>query len=195
MKLDLYTRDLKTGNRDQQAFESEQAALDFLKSRPKFTEILGVASHHVPAEVNQRLKLANRPLDDEEKQLEAKLEAEAAEAVRKQAEERRKREQEVAAKHREEMKNADPNRQMEIRYRFNAELTLVDQADPREITAEAAEAVKAWVAERNEWVASRGQEVGEAKLQVYPGPLPEGVTERVQSGGTFIPVVAPKKED
>ena len=195
MKLDLYTRDLKTGKREQKMFESEQAALDFVQNRPKFTEILGVASHHVPGEVNQRLKAAYRPLDDEEKALEAKLEAAAEQEARKQAEARRQREVEAAAKHREEMKNADPNRPMEIRYRFNTELMLVDAADLREITAEVAEAVKAWVDERNEWVAGRGQVVGEAKLQVYPGPLPEGVTERVQSGGTFIPVTAPKKED
>jgi hypothetical protein len=31
-------------------------------------------------------------------------------------------------------------------------------------------------------------------VTVYPGPLPDGVTERVQSG-TFVPVTAPKKDE
>ena len=56
MKLDLQLRDLKTGNTEQKAFESEDDALVWLKKRPQFTAVLGVASHHVPKELNLRLK-------------------------------------------------------------------------------------------------------------------------------------------
>ncbi len=45
------------------------------------------------------------------------------------------------------------------------------------------------MAERQEWVKSRGQIVGEATVTVWPAEMPEGTTERVQSG-TFVPVTA-----
>ncbi|MBW2452999.1 MAG: hypothetical protein JRI68_00735 [Deltaproteobacteria bacterium] len=193
MKLDLSIRDLRTGKREQKVFESEQQALDFLENRPKFTEVLGVGSHNVPQEANQRLKAAMRPLDEEEKLLErqhvATLEAEA----RKRAEKEQKRAAEAAAKHRAEMSTADPNRLLEVRFRFNAGLSVPDPVDERAITPEAKEAVEAWIVERNSWVENRGQVVGEATIKVYPGPLPEGVSERVDMG-TFVPVAAPKKD-
>ena len=44
----------------------------------------------------------------------------------------------------------------------------------------------------NEWVASRGQIVGEAKLTVLPGALPKPGADRVQHG-SFVPVTGPKK--
>lgn len=193
MKLDLSIRDLKTGKREQKVFESEQEALDFLENRPKFTEVMGVGSHHVPQEVNQRLKAAMRPLDEEEKLLErqhgAALEAEA----RKRAEKEQKRAAEAAAKHRAEVATADPNRLLEVRFRFDTGLSVPDPVDERTITPEAKEAVEAWIVERNSWVENRGQVVGEATIKVYPGPLPEGVSERVDMG-TFVPVAAPKKD-
>lgn len=193
MKLDLYTRNLQTGQREQKAFESEQQALEFLQNRPKFTDVLGIASHNVPPELNQRLKEAKRPLDAEEKMLEQQLEAAIEEAERKRDEERRQRAAREAAKHREKMAAADPNRPMMVRFRFNAELGLAEPDDPRTVTDEARDAVMAWVEERNSWVESRGQVVGEANVTVYPGPLPDGVTERVLTG-TFVPVTAPKKD-
>ena len=58
-------------------------------------------------------------------------------------------------------------------------------------TEEAKAAVRAWVEERMEWVASRGQTIGEAKVTVYPGPVPAKKERVVQ--GTFIPVTAPAK--
>jgi len=81
---------------------------------------------------------------------------------------------------------------MQIRYRFNAGLSVSDPTDSRAITDEARRAATAWVEERNEWVQSRGQCVGEAALQVWPGPIPAGSrTERIITG-TFIPVTAPR---
>jgi hypothetical protein len=81
---------------------------------------------------------------------------------------------------------------MELLYRFNRpELSKTDPVDERPITDEAKDAVMAWVAERMEWVAGRGQTVGEAKVTVYPAALPAG-KERVVTG-SFVPVTAPKK--
>jgi hypothetical protein len=194
MKLDLNIRDLKTGERQQKAFDSEQQALEFLRNRPKYTDVLGVASHHVPPELNKKLREAMRPLDAEEQVLERQLEAAIEQAEQQRAEQQRQRAAQEAAEHRKAMATADPNRPMTIHYRFNRELSLTDAADPRTITDEAREAVTAWVNERNGWVESRGQVVGEANVTVYPGPLPDGVTERVQMG-SFVPVTAPKKQD
>jgi hypothetical protein len=49
--------------------------------------------------------------------------------------------------------------------------------------------VLAWVHERTEWVTGRGQIVGEAKVTVYPGPVPPKA-ERIVVG-SFVPVSAP----
>ena len=173
MKLDLQIRDLKSGNRAPKAFDSVDAAKAWLKDRPKFSEVLGIASHHVPPEVSNELKQSSRPLDEEEKLLVRELDAAEEAAMRKRAEERMKKELAEAEKQRTEMKDADPN---------------------RPLTDEARKAAEEWVAERNTWVEGRNQVVGDAKLQIYPGPLPEGVTERIVTG-TLIPVTAPKKED
>ncbi len=193
MKLDLYIRNLQTGDREQKVFESEQEALEYLKNRPKFAEVLGVASDDVPPELNDQLRAATRPLDEEEKLLDRQRTAALEDEARKRAQKEQKRAVEEAAKHRDEIANADPNRPLEIRYRFNEGLSVADPVDTRAITDEARAAMMAWIEERNSWVASRGNVVGEAKVSVYPGPLPDGVTERVDVG-TFIPVTAPKKD-
>ena len=91
------------------------------------------------------------------------------------------------------MKNADPKRAMEVRYRYDGSIAPVDPADTRPITDEMRAAIMAWVAERNEWVESRNQVVGEAKMTVWPGELPKKGADRVQSG-SFVPVSAPEKK-
>ena len=194
MKLDLYTRDLQTGKRECKPFESEEAALAFLENRPKYLEVLGLATEEVPADVNQRLRGAMRPLDEEEKLLERQLDQAADDILRQRAEERTRREADEAAKALAEIATADPSRPLEIRYRYNAALSVATPNDDRPIGDEARDAVMAWVEERNSWVEGRGQIVGEARVTVHPGPLPDGTTERVLSG-TFIPVTAPKKDD
>lgn len=194
MKLDLQIRDLKSGNRAPKAFDSVDAAKAWLKDRPKFSEVLGIASHHVPPEVSNELKQSSRPLDEEEKLLVRELDAAEEAAMRKRAEERMKKELAEAEKQRSEMKDADPNRPLDVRFTFNTGYSAGGPMDNRPLTDEARKAAEEWVAERNTWVEGRNQVVGDAKLQIYPGPLPEGVTERIVTG-TFIPVTAPKKED
>lgn len=194
MKLDLQIRDLKSGDRSPKPFDSVDAAKAWLKDRPKYMEVLGIASHHVPPEVSNELKECSRPLDPEEKIMVQQLDAAEEAAMRKRAEERMKKELAEADKQRTDMKDADPNRPMDVRFTFNAGLSVANAMDTRELTEEVRAAAMEWVAERNTWVESRNQVVGDAKLQIYPGPLPDGVTERIVTG-TFIPVTAPKKDD
>ncbi len=193
MKLDLQIRDLNSGERSPKAFDSVDAAKAWLSDRPKFTEVLGIASHHVPPEVSHELKQCSRALDEEEKLLVRELDAAAEAAMRKRVEARMKKEVAEADKQRTEMKDADPNRPLDVHYTFSTGLKSGNAMDSREITDAVREVTMAWIAERNTWVEGRNQVVGDAKLQVYPGPLPEGVTERIVSG-SFIPVSAPKKD-
>ncbi len=192
MKIMLKLENLKTGETSIQEFADEEATTAFLRERPPFTDVLGVVFEGLSREQNDRLKAAMRPLDADERAAETAL----AEAREKAAEAQalvRERENEVArAAHREAQKNLDPSRPMELRYRYDAGLALADQDDPREISDEVRAAVAAWVAERNEWVESRGQIVGEAKITVLPGALPKPGADRIQHG-SFVPVTGPKK--
>lgn len=191
-KITLKLQDLLKGTPSFREFDTEEETLAFLRERPRFTDVLGVVFEGLSPEQNARLKAANRPLDAEEKAAEAKI-AEATEKAAELAAVKRRMEEEAAhAAHRNALKNADPNRPMEIRYRYDTGVALIDPADTRELTEEARAAVQAWVAERNEWVESRGQVVGEAKMTVWPGPLPKPDADRVQ-GGSFVPVAAPAK--
>jgi hypothetical protein len=192
IKLDLKVRDLKTGSTGLATFETVEEALTWLASRPRFVDVLGVASHHVPPEVNTQLRAALRPLDDEERALEQRIEQEQEAQAKTLAAERQAAERAAVAEHRRSVAYADPNRPLQLRYRFNAGLSLADPSDTRAISDEARLAAMAWVEERNEWVRGRDQCVGEASLEVWPGAIPAGSrSERVVSG-TFVPVTAPR---
>lgn len=187
-KLDLRVRDLNSGVSSLVSFDSEEAATAWLTARPKFIEVLGVATLGLDNDANNRLKASLRPLDPEEKVLERRLEAAIDAVTREREEEKNRREREASEAHRAALRSADPNRMMEVHWTFNADMTLVDPADERKIPDEAREAVLAWVRERDEWVKDRNQVVGDAKVMVWPGPVPKG-EERVKRG-TFIPVTA-----
>ncbi len=191
--IDLRVRDLQSGVVSVKAFDGAAAAEAWLTARPRFTEVLGVATAGLDAAVNARLKTAMRPLDDEEKALEAKLEAASAAAAAERQAAQRAKEQAAAAAHRTAMASADPNRVMEVHWRYDREMELTDPSDERAIPDEARAAVLAWVRERDEWVAGRGQVVGDAKVTVWPGPLPAAAGGERVKGGTFIPVTAPAK--
>lgn len=192
MKIMLKLENMQTGEPSFQEFADEEATMAWLKERPRFTDVLGVVFEGLTKEQNNRLKAAMKPLDDEEKAAEKAL-AEKRRAEAEALREAKAREDAAAAAvHREAQKNLNPNRPMEVRYRYDSGLSLVDRDDPREISEEVRAAVMAWVAERNEWVESRGQIVGEAKVTVHPGELPKPGADRVQHG-TFVPVTGPKK--
>jgi hypothetical protein len=191
-KITLKLQDLARGETSFQTFDDEAAVIAFLRERPPMVDVLGVVFEGLSPEQNARLKAAKRPLDDAEKAAEQRLVTTAGRAVEAAQALRQKEADAARAAHREALKNADPNRPMEVRYLYNAELSLTDVEDARPISDEARAAVLAWVAERNEWVEGRGQVVGEAKVTVWPGPIGKKGADRVQ-GGTFIPVTGPAK--
>ncbi len=193
MKFDLNVRDLLKDQAGTQTFESVEAAKAWLEDRPNFVQVLGVASRHISKEVGDELKACMRALDDEEMQLLQQLGKKAEEAEEAERQRAAAMRLEEAERHRVEMASADPNRPMDVDYRFNAKMSLADVADAREITSEAREAVLEWVKERNTWVERRGQVVGSAKVSVWPGPIPAGAGDRVVTG-TFVPVTASDAE-
>jgi hypothetical protein len=191
-KIDLRVRDLNTAVASILVFETEEAAIAWLTTRPRFVEVLGVASVGIEHDVDMRLRAALRPMDADEKALEQKLGSAALAAVRERQEAEVAKTQAAEAAHRAAMKTADPNRVMEVHWTFNAGMSLSDPSDGRAISDEVRDAVMAWIRERDEWVESRGQVVGDAKVTVWPNTVPKG-EERVKRG-TFIPVTAPAKK-
>jgi hypothetical protein len=192
-KVMLRLRDLEDGEGRAVEHESVDAAVGWLTNRPRFVEVLGVVFEGISREENDRMKAAMRPLDDEEKARVAQLDEKEHAEKAARAEQRRKEAEEAAQKLRDEAKKASPTRPMELRYRFDEpELAKTDQLDERPISEEAKAAVLEWVKEREEWVAPRGQSIGEAKVTVYPGEVPAKKERVVQ--GTFVPIAAPEKK-
>lgn len=188
--IDLRLRNLETGELLIASFENEIDAAFWLRDRPSMMQVLGVISETLDAAGHAVLKRASRPLDAEESAAAKRFDEEADRARQARAEEERRRAAEEAVAYREALRNADPNRPMEVAWSLDSGFERVDPADEREISAEVREAVLAWVRERDEWVADRGLVVGEATVTVWPGNLPPGES-RVQRGGTFSPVVRP----
>lgn len=190
MSIQLRIRNLKTREVGVVSFLTEAEALLWLKQRPQFTDVMGMAGQaSVSKEVQDRLKAAMRPLDADEAIAEREIQLAADQEDLEREKVARKKEAEEQAKHAETQKTLDPERIMEVRWRFDTGMALTDGSDPRPITDEAKEAVLAWIAERNEWVKGRGQTVGECTVKVWPGKMPAGKTERVQEG-RFFPVSA-----
>ena len=194
-KLDLRVRDLNSGVSSLVSFDSEEAATTWLVARPKFIEVLGVATLEVDHASSNRLKASLRPLDPEEKLLERRLDAAIQAVTREREEEKNRLEREASDAHRVALRGADPNRLMEVHWTFNAEMTLTDLADERPISQEVKDAVLAWVRERDEWVKDRGQVVGDAKVTVWPGAIPASDGGERVKRGTFIPVTAAAPPD
>jgi hypothetical protein len=186
--IQLRIRNLKTRETGVAAFETEAEARRWLEERPPFVEAMGIAGQTpVPMEVQERLRAAMRPLDADERLAERELELALEKEDLEREKEARKAEQEAHQRHLESMRTADPDRLMEVHWRFDAGMRLTDAHDPRPIPDVAREAILAWIAERNEWVAGRGQTVGECTVKVWPGKLPPKQDERVKEG-RFVPV-------
>lgn len=188
MAIQLKIRDIRTGDAQVAEFETVGDAEAWLRERPRFVEVLGPPRHGaIPPGDESRLRDAVRPLDDEEREAQAKQDERSAEAIRKaMAGEQDRMRQEVESR-REANRNADPHRLLVVSFERGKGMHNADPADDREVTDLARKAVLAWVAERDTWVHSRGQYVVNAQVVVWPGPLPAGVgeDERVQPGGQF----------
>lgn len=193
MKLQLRLRDLNTGELATGDFESEADALVWLKARPPGIQVLGIGTTGVPDTMAKLLRSTMRPLDAAEQALERAIDAQLQAAAEKRVELERAKAEAAAAERKAAMKDADPNRPMEIHWTYDHGMALTDKDDPRAITDEARAAVLAYVEERQDWVRDRGQMVGDATVTVYPGPLPATAGgERVQRG-RFTPVTAAPK--
>lgn len=193
MKIVLQIRELSDGSPSQQPFEDEEEAIRWLRERPRFKDVIGLASEHIPPQVDARLRAALRPLDEEERKMEQALEATREAEARTRAEKLMRQQAADSAMATEAARHADPNRLLSVHWTFDRGMLPGDPADDRPVSDEVRQAVDAWIAERNEWVQGRGQVVGDARLQVWPGPLPAGASERIESG-TFVPVAAPPKD-
>lgn len=188
-KVMLRLRNLQTGEPAVGEHENVDAATAWLRARPELTEVLGVMFEGMTREQSEGMRAAMRPLSDAERAKAAALDAAAAAEVARETERRRKETDALTAKARADAKTADPNRPMELVYRFDVDgLQKSDALDERPITDEARDSVMAWVLEREEWVRPRGQTIGEAKLTVYPNKVPDKHSRIVT--GTFVPVTA-----
>jgi hypothetical protein len=187
-KLDLRVRNLENGEMFLATFENEVEACKWLMNRPRWMEVYGVATHGLAKEVYTLLRTAAKPLDEEEQGLAARLDAEAEAVAQKEEEESRRRDAEEIEAYKEAQRKADPNRPMLVRWQISDGFSHENPYDPREITAEAREAILAWVRERDGWVKDRGLVVGEAIVTVWPTTVPEG-DGRVHPGGQFFPTL------
>jgi hypothetical protein len=167
--------------------DSFDDAVRFLQERPPMMEILTVISDVSPAEM-RKLKEAMRPYDAEEKTVLARRAEMRAEMVRGEQEAEQRRAQEAAEAERLRASSSDPDRPVKVRWTLDEGFSAGDAFDDRPLTDTIKDAVTAWVAERNEWVKSRGQFVAECDVEVWPNEVPQtGDGTRVLRGGSFIP--------
>lgn len=182
MKVELRVKKLDTGETMVAAFESLHDVETWLMERPKFIEVLGVAvPQDLDEEIEAKLRRLMRPLDDEEK------------ARRDQEYEER-----LAAI---EAQTAEENRQARAASRTGeipkpGDLMVVgwhegqgfqNLVDDRAVPVIVQEALKAWVAERNEWLHPKRMHVGAAQISIWPEAVPDG-KERIEPGGEFSAV-------
>lgn len=188
--IDLRLRNLESTELLIASFEDEDDAVLWLRERPRMMEVLGVIARSSDPALHSALRLAVRPLDDDEAEIVRRLDDEAEQAYAQRREDEARRAERERLEHLEEMRTADPARPMQVRWSLADGFTPMDPADPREINADVQQAILEWVRERDSWVADRGQVVGEAVLTVWPLALPPGEA-RVHRGGRFSPVPAP----
>ena len=191
--IDLRLRNLETTELLIASFENEVDAALWLRERPPMMEVLGVKAQSDDPSLHLALRRAVRPLDPEEHAVVKRLDEESERAWAAREEEEARRAEEEARAHLLEMRNADPNRPMQVAWSLDDGFHAVDPADERDLSPETREAILAWVRERDEWVADRGLIVGEATVTVWPGKLPEGQS-RVQPGGRFVPAAPREKK-
>ena len=177
----LNLRDLKSGERMLADFETLDACVEWLRARPQFVDVLGPTNESISVEVDRMLRSALRPLDAEERALvleyEKRQSAELAAGVSQ-------RRAEFEASRQRQMAALGPDDPMHVYWERGGEVVNIEPLDKRPVPPVVSAAVAAWVAERDEWVRSRGERVRAASLVVWPGELPPEA-QRVHSGGQF----------
>jgi hypothetical protein len=186
-RIEMKVRRMDTGETLVAELGSFADAVAWLEERPEGTEVLGVLSKDLSPEQHQALRASLRPYSASERRLIAAADRRAGEAIAARLAEETKLAARRMREHAEAQRRADPNRPMDLRWDLTEGLSKADPYDPREITDAVKQAVVAWVAERGTWVEGRGQQVVEATLQAYPGPVPGGdEADRVVPGGQFV---------
>lgn len=187
MAIDLKIRDIRTGQAQVAQFENIDDAETWLRERPRFIDVLGPPRHGaIPAAEEARLREAMRPLDEEEKAARAEQDDRDAAAMRDALAKEQARIAEQMEQQRQEQQNADPNRIMQVGWDQHKGFFNADPGDVRQLPAVVKTAFEAWIAERNEWVHSRGQYVVDATVSAWPGPIPSGnEDDRIEPGGRF----------
>jgi hypothetical protein len=177
----LNLRDLKSGQRMLADFETLDACVEWLRARPRFVDVLGPTDEHISVEVDQMLRSALRPLDEDERNLVAeRQQRQAAELAAAHAE----RCAEVQAQVERKMASLGPDDAMHVSWVRGGAVVNAEPMDQRAVPRVVVDAVALWVAERNEWVHARGQRVRAVSVVVWPGAVPAG-EERVHPGGQF----------
>jgi len=186
--FEVKVRNLETGEMLVAGMPDAETAIAWLKERPQNLEIVSLISECSPAD-SQRLKDAMRPYDEAEMKLKAEYDQKATKAAMEQYAKEMQEMQELQAAAADGDEDLDPNRPMSVRYEVDGGFSVVDDTRPLSDAAKAA--CLAWVEERNAWVKDKGQIVGEAHLDVWPGDVPEGDEgKRVLEGGRFFPLLA-----
>ncbi len=175
--IELCVRNLETGDAGVVTFADEEAAIAWLRDRPRLVDVLGPA-HPLGEEIEARMRGTMRPLDAVELAYEKQAADDRRAALRAMAEAEGRRAAERAPAPTED---APANRPMRVRWTYDGGIQHAEPGDVRVIPVEAQAAVLAWVSERNEWVEGRGQMVGDARCTVVGGAVVDG---------TFVPVTA-----
>jgi hypothetical protein len=177
-KIALCVRNLESGEAGTVDFPDEDAAIAWLRERPRLVDVLGPA-RPLGDELEARMRGAMRPLDAVELAYEKQAADDRRAAIRAMAEAEARR----ATAHAEAAAGDDApaNRPLRLRWTFDGGMQHAEAGDARDIPPEARAAVLAWVRERDEWVEGRGQMVGDARCTVVGGEVVEG---------TFVPVTA-----
>lgn len=180
----LLLRDMRNGQRMTAEFETLDSCRDWLTARPQFIDVLGPVNEDLSPEGDRLLRTALRPFDAEERELlgqnQAQQQAETTKAravMSVQLNASRDAERERVAK-------LGPNDPMTVAWERGGRVVNTEPLDPRPVPPVVVEAMTAWVAERNSWIAGRGQSVSAAHVTVWPGEVPAG-QERIFVGGQF----------
>lgn len=183
--IEIKIRKMKSGETLIACFESEADALQWLRERPAFVDVLG-SDPSLDPELTQRLKEALRPYDEEEEKYIKEAEQRVMAELKATAEaEQLRAEQERQAK-RAALQKLGANEPMTLDWTLAGGLVKTEPDDPREISDAVKSAFDAWLAERKTWVAAP-KIIVEARVTVWPGVVPSGSEDdRIQEGGRFV---------
>ena len=163
---------METEERGEAEFPSTEVALEWLRERPQFMEVLGPVRTELEPEVEAQLRKAMRPLDSTELARRAELDGEREVA----------RKAELKAMNDRAIEEANPvsSSLKVIQWQRGRGLfTEGGEAIPDDLAAAALE----WIRERDRWVHARRQHVSAARLSI--GPSTGDPADRISDTSEF----------